>query len=168
MSYFKEVWNRIAVFLHLSSSRKPTLSNRHSNKLLPPSDNMAYSSEELISRALKVLKEDYNPKTDTFFLVHTKNGRFDDREIEQFLVGEISVRSTLLFMWQTISHFANILKVHPFVYITRHVMAPFLAQDKLDLEAAKSDQEKKEVEKDPDFGDIEGAVFVDTDLNIKN
>jgi hypothetical protein len=80
---------------------------------------------------MELLAEEYNPEDDTFFVVITKSGK--DMSIltgDQRVVGEFNLKSVVTFIVKSIHHLCTQLNLNPFVFISRHVTAYFIEQEK--------------------------------------
>lgn len=96
-----------------------------------------YNTEELITRAVELLEEDYDPENDAFFVVVTHGGK-DDNVFSgsQAIIGEINLKTIIAFTTQMVSQLSEAIGVHPFTFITRHIVAHFVDMERAHLNAA--------------------------------
>jgi len=107
------------------------------------------SASDLLAEAQNQLSENYDPLTDTFFVVITKNGKVDDGLGSQITIGELGLRPTMSFIWQAMLHFAEMLGDHPYEFVVRNVLSPLIDREKelIKAEAVKEESEVRAVPK---------------------
>lgn len=126
----------------------------------------------LLAKAKSLLEEEYNPEEDSFLLVFTKRGKMPTTvDKVQTTVGEMPIQATSFFVLNLIQNLAQFCNEHPFPYIVRRILAPFIDIDRAEsartqaqIEAHNSAQQRVSAE-NPDF---DGVIIVDTDLTIEN
>lgn len=127
------------------------------------------TSEELLNAAVASLQNDYDVESDMFFVVVTKGAKVNDPVLveHQVVIGEIGFQATMVFIWQIIKHFAGTFKEHPFTFITRNVIAPFIRQEEVDIQrrvdAARVQAQFAEGEESP-----MKSAFIKSDLTVEN
>jgi predicted Zn-dependent protease len=126
----------------------------------------------LLAKAKRLLDEEYNPEEDSFLLVFTKRGKLPvEVDKAQTTVGEMPIQATSFFVLNLIQNLARFCNEHPFPYIVRRILAPFIDIDRaehaqMQAQAMAHDTARHRVSSEnPDF---DGVIIVDTDLTIEN
>ena len=135
---------------------------------------MAKPPAELLEKAKRLLNEEYDPEEDSFLLIFTKKGKTPStQDKSQTVVGEMPLQPTVFFLLNTIQSIAKFVNEHPYVYIVRRILAPFISMENSQIEAAKLQHDahtaaagKIESGEDTDFGD--GVSLFDADMSIEN
>lgn len=83
------------------------------------------------------------------------------------------LQPTVFFVLNTIQSIAAFVNEHPYVYIVRRILAPFINMENAQVEAARLQQDAHEAAagkiksgEDTEFGD--GVSLFDADMNIEN
>ena len=95
-----------------------------------------YNTEELVIRAVELLQEDYDPENDAFFVVVTHGGK-DDSVFggSQAIIGEINLKTVIAFTVQMVAQLCEAMGIHPFTFITRHIVAHFVDLERAQMSA---------------------------------
>jgi hypothetical protein len=91
-----------------------------------------YTSQQLLTRALELLSDQYNIDMDTFFLIVTKDAKKEDDGLPgtQIVVGELETRAVLTFIIHAIQQLSSVNGVPPYVFISRHILGHFIDEEK--------------------------------------
>jgi len=105
-----------------------------------------FSPAQLMERALDVLKNNYDPKSDSFFIVVTKNGKDQLTAFggEQAVIGELNLKSVSAFIAQAVTTLCTSLEIHPFMFISRHITSHFIDGERAVLNQIISARAKQE------------------------
>ena len=125
--------------------------------------------------AIKVLEEEYDENNDSFFLVYTKKGKLPIDDQAQTCIGEMPLRPTLFFIIRVLRNLAHFNNEHPFVYIVRHIMRPFMEAEQLQMDALKEQANTQDLVRQEAVRDINtdstrfgNTVVIMPDFNIEN
>ena len=90
-----------------------------------------YTTETLLDKAVTMLNESYDSKRDSFFVVVTKDGKDPAALVgDQAIVGEINLKTVVAFIVSVISQLCVSMEVHPYTFISRHIMGYFIDQER--------------------------------------
>jgi hypothetical protein len=95
-----------------------------------------YDSADLLTRAMELLQEEYDPENDAFFVVVTHGGK-DDNVFSgsQAIIGEINLKTVVAFITQIVHQLCEAMEIHPYTFITRHITAHFVDMERAQLNA---------------------------------
>jgi hypothetical protein len=130
--------------------------------------NDELTSQELISRAVNLLTQQYDSGSDSFFVVVTQGGK-DERVANppQLVVGELHFKAVLPFFIQVIQALCSTLNMHPYVFISRFLLGYFLEEEMRSAAALRDSglglDEDDEYEYDEDGDYDEDEIIDDVD-----
>ena len=138
--------------------------------------------EVLRALAIEQLQNKYDPEQDSFFVVITKKGKVPGTDLvvdDQAFIGEVELYPILLFVWKVVLHFSSLFGEHPFIFVSRHILSPFVRKDDEEIREAvekhrqQQDSDSEYCEKIHEESDSVQDAFPDlivskSDLSIKN
>jgi hypothetical protein len=120
-----------------------------------------FTPEELMSQAMDLLDENYDPEEDSFFVVVTKDGK-DQRTAfsgGQAIIGELNLKSLSAFIVEAVSTLCRSLGIHPYMFVCRHILAHFIDSERAIFSQLianqQPDQEEDNVVGDPRDVDVD-------------
>jgi len=95
---------------------------------------MDYPSKELLRRAIILLADNYDLDTDSFFVVVTKDGKDPRMEVtSQVIIGELSVKTLIPFMVQSIVQVCESTGMSPHDFIAQCLTPAFLGHAQITM-----------------------------------
>ena len=93
-----------------------------------------FTSNELVTKAVDMLTQQYDSDNDSFFVVVTKGGKEAGAvNPPQFIVGELDLKSVVAFVIQGIAYLCNSMGMNPFVFISRFIVGYFIDEERRSL-----------------------------------
>ena len=90
-----------------------------------------FTSESLLDKAMTMLNESYDSDRDSFFVVVTKDGKDPTMIVgDQAIIGEINLKTIVAFIVAVVSQLCESMGGNPYVFVTRHILAFFIDQER--------------------------------------
>jgi hypothetical protein len=122
------------------------------------SNEQNFTSETLLDKAMAMLNESYDAEHDSFFVVMTKDGKDPATFVgDQAIIGEINLKTVVAFTVSVISQLCRSMEVHPYTFISRHILGYFIDQERqsfYDLVASQGNAGEEAAE----TGDLRGLL----------